>query len=69
MFLAGGVLVLLTGDLMIFSWRYQLPGYVLLPLAGALGLTAVLGRRPAPPAPPDTSAAAAQPAEASATPG
>jgi hypothetical protein len=44
--LAAGVLVLLSGDLMIFSWRYQLPGYVLLPVAGALGLTAVLGRRP-----------------------
>jgi hypothetical protein len=23
-----------------FSWRYQLPGLVLLPLAGVLGLTA-----------------------------
>ncbi len=42
--LAAGALVLLSGDLMIFSWRYQLPGYVLLPVAGALGLTAVLGR-------------------------
>jgi hypothetical protein len=45
--LAAGVLVLLSGDLMIFSWRYQLPGYVLLPVAGALGLTAVAGRKPA----------------------
>ncbi len=44
LFLATGALVVLSGDLMIFSWRYQLPAYVLLPVAGALGLTAVLGR-------------------------
>jgi len=32
-----------------FSWRYQLPGLVLLPAAGALGATALMGRRdPAP---------------------
>lgn len=47
LFLAAGVLVVLAGDLMVFSWRYQLPGYVLLPVAGVLGLTAVLDRRPA----------------------
>jgi hypothetical protein len=46
LFLATGVLVLLVGDLMIFSYRYQLPGYVLLPVAAALGLAAVAGRRP-----------------------
>jgi hypothetical protein len=28
-----------------FSWRYQLPQLVLLPPAGALGLTALLRRR------------------------
>jgi hypothetical protein len=28
-----------------FSWRYQLPGLVLLPAAGALGLTALMGPR------------------------
>lgn len=27
-----------------FSWRYQLPGLVLLPFAGVLGITALLGR-------------------------
>jgi hypothetical protein len=34
-----------------FSWRYQLPGLVLLPLAGALALTALTGgaKRPAAP--------------------
>src|SRR5205823_4637152 len=33
-----------------FSWRYQLPGLVLLPLAGILGVTTWLGplRRPEP---------------------
>jgi hypothetical protein len=51
LFLATGVLVLLVGDLMIFSYRYQLPGYVLLPVAAGLGLAAVSGRRPAPATP------------------
>ncbi len=41
LFLATGVLVLLAGDVAMFSWRYQLPGFVLLPVAGALGLTAL----------------------------
>lgn len=36
---------LLTAAAMEFSWRYQLPGLVLLPLAGALGITAIIGRR------------------------
>ncbi|RRO18376.1 glycosyltransferase family 2 protein [Saccharopolyspora rhizosphaerae] len=35
---------LLTASIMEFSWRYQLPGLVLLPLAGALGATAIFGR-------------------------
>jgi glycosyltransferase involved in cell wall biosynthesis len=32
--------VSLAGDVVMFSWRYQLPGYLLLPRAGALGVTA-----------------------------
>lgn len=44
--LAGGGL-LLAPSLFEFSWRYQLPGLVLLPVAGALGVTALLGRAPA----------------------
>ncbi|MBO0828192.1 MAG: glycosyltransferase family 2 protein [Streptosporangiales bacterium] len=45
--LAAGVPVsaLLVAANVEFSWRYQLPALVLLPLAGALGLTAML-RRP-----------------------
>jgi hypothetical protein len=42
-----GTLVLLTAALYQFSWRYQLPGLVLLSLAGALGATVLTsGRRP-----------------------
>ncbi|WP_219905332.1 hypothetical protein [Actinopolyspora mortivallis] len=46
--LVGGIpsAALLTAAAMEFSWRYQLPGLLLLPLAGALGITAVLGHRP-----------------------
>jgi hypothetical protein len=36
-----GLLLLLGGDLFLFSWRYQLPALVLAPLAGALGFTAL----------------------------
>ena len=45
-----GVTVLLTAAAFEFSWRYQLPGLVLLPMAGALGVTAFAGplRRPGP---------------------
>ncbi|MGH3717682.1 MAG: glycosyltransferase [Pseudonocardiaceae bacterium] len=45
-----GVTVLMTSAAFEFSWRYQLPGLVLLPLAGALGVTAITGplRRPGP---------------------
>ncbi|MBA8825860.1 hypothetical protein FHX42_003226 [Saccharopolyspora lacisalsi] len=46
-----GFTVLFTASVMEFSWRYQLPGLVLLPLAGALGITAITGRRPPDPAP------------------
>ncbi|HET9117251.1 MAG TPA: glycosyltransferase family 2 protein, partial [Pseudonocardiaceae bacterium] len=44
------VTVLLTAAAFEFSWRYQLPGLVLLPMAGALGVTAFTGplRRPGP---------------------
>lgn len=48
--LAGGMAltILLASAAFEFSWRYQLPALVLLPLAGALGVTALLtGRRPA----------------------
>ncbi|SDP42744.1 hypothetical protein SAMN04487905_10459 [Actinopolyspora xinjiangensis] len=46
--LSGGVgtAVLFTAAAMEFSWRYQLPALVLLPLAGAMGITAITGRRP-----------------------
>ena len=45
MTLAAAVL-LVSSDAFEFSWRYQLPAVVLLPLAGALGMTAVVrGRR------------------------
>ena len=42
--------VLLTAAAFEFSWRYQLPGLVLLPMAGVLGITAFTGplRRPGP---------------------
>ena len=43
--LAAAVL-LVSSDAFEFSWRYQLPAVVLLPLAGALGVTALIrGRR------------------------
>ena len=45
-----GVTVLMTAAAFEFSWRYQLPGLVLLPMAAALGVTAFTGplRRPGP---------------------
>jgi hypothetical protein len=51
-----GAGALLTAAMFEFSWRYQLPGLVLLPLGGALGATILLPprERPAPaPAFPD----------------
>jgi hypothetical protein len=36
-----GVAVLLAADLYEFSWRYQLPALVTLPIAGAMGATAL----------------------------
>ena len=41
------VTILLASAAFEFSWRYQLPGLVLLPFAGVLGITALLGRGPA----------------------
>ncbi|WP_238334703.1 glycosyltransferase family 2 protein [Kribbella amoyensis] len=41
---SAAVVLLLGSAAFEFSWRYQLPGLVLFPLAGALGLTALLGR-------------------------
>jgi hypothetical protein len=40
-----GAGVLLAADVFQFSWRYQVPAFTLLPLAGALGLTALRGKR------------------------
>jgi hypothetical protein len=40
------VVLLVSSDAFEFSWRYQLPAVVLLPLAGMLGITALIrGRR------------------------
>lgn len=45
-----GFTVLITAAAFEFSWRYQLPSLVLLPMAGVLGVTAFAGplRRPVP---------------------
>lgn len=45
-----GLTVLATAAAFEFSWRYQLPSLVLLPMAGVLGVTAFTGplRRPGP---------------------
>jgi hypothetical protein len=40
--------VLLGADLYEFSWRYQLPALITLPIAGALGATAVVRYVPQP---------------------
>ncbi|MEV5960590.1 glycosyltransferase family 2 protein [Kribbella sp. NPDC051952] len=47
---AAGVILLLGSAAFEFSWRYQLPGLVLFPLAGAIGLRAILGKDQARPA-------------------
>jgi hypothetical protein len=46
-----GAGVLLSAATFEFSWRYQLPGLVLLPLAGALGATILFPGRRRPPVP------------------
>jgi hypothetical protein len=51
------ITVLGTAAVFEFSWRYQLPGLVLLPLAGILGITALTSRRR-----PDPAASADGPA-------
>ncbi len=38
-----GLGLLLTADFFEFSWRYQLPALVLAPIAGAFGISALLG--------------------------
>lgn len=50
-----GFTVLFTASAMEFSWRYQLPALVLLPIAGALGITAITGRRDPDPPPHSTT--------------
>ncbi len=61
LFLSVGVLLPLAGDVVMFSWRYQLPAYLLLPIAAVLALV----RRPVPafPEPADRVAAAQLPAD------
>jgi len=39
------VVLLVSSDAFEFSWRYQLPAVVLLPLAGMLGVTALVRGR------------------------
>jgi hypothetical protein len=41
-FFTSAVAVLVVADLFEFSWRYQLPALVTLPLAGALGVTVIV---------------------------
>ncbi len=59
LFTAAAVALLLSQDIVEFSWRYQLPAVITLPPAGILGLSALLAlrrsgaeRRPAVPAGP-----------------
>lgn len=51
LFAATGIALLLAADFFEFSWRYQLPALVFLPLGGALGIAALLGIEK-PPRPP-----------------
>jgi hypothetical protein len=55
-----GVTLLLGADLYEFSWRYQLPALITLPVAGALGATALARRyrRQPPPVPATVPASA-----------
>jgi hypothetical protein len=39
------MVLLVSSDAFEFSWRYQLPAVVMLPLAGALGITALVSRQ------------------------
>jgi hypothetical protein len=56
------VAVLLGADLYEFSWRYQLPALVTLPMAGAFGATALIRYARARRQPPTAPAALASPA-------
>jgi glycosyltransferase involved in cell wall biosynthesis len=58
LFLLAGVVLLLFSDLFQFSWRYQLPGYILFPIGAVLGLVALFDRpsRPEFPEPADIDA-------------
>ena len=38
-----GVILLLAADVFLFSWRYQLPALITLPIGGAYGIAALLG--------------------------
>jgi Glycosyl transferase family 2 len=38
-----GVILLLGADVFLFSWRYQLPALIMLPIGGAYGIAALLG--------------------------
>ncbi len=42
LFFVTGVSLLLVSDLFVFSWRYQLPAFVTLVPAGALGITVII---------------------------
>ncbi len=52
LFASSGGGLLLAAATYEFSWRYQLPGLVLLPVAGALGIVALV--RGGPPTPPES---------------
>ncbi|MFF0265973.1 glycosyltransferase [Kribbella sp. NPDC004536] len=47
---AAGVILLLGSAAFEFSWRYQLPALIFFPLAGVIGLRAILGKDQARPA-------------------
>jgi hypothetical protein len=49
LFMLAGVLLWLFSDLFIFSWRYQLPGYILYPIGAVLGIRALTYRPPGEP--------------------
>ncbi len=49
LYLLGAAAVLGAADFYEFTWRYQLPGLVLIPMAGVLGWTALTRRKAAPP--------------------
>jgi hypothetical protein len=45
LFSAGAITILLLPDVFEYSWRYELPGVILLPPAGVLGMMALMGWR------------------------